>query len=295
MNIQFSVIIPTYNRPHELDRCLKSFTKLDYPAWELIVVNDGGGQSFATLDDRLLAKLPIKLIEQSNRGPAAARNAGAVIAQGQYLAFTDDDCEVTSTWLTDFANHLNETKLSAIGGQVQNPYPNNIAAETWQQYMMFLCNYFKDANGNHLLLPSNNIIYSKKVFDAIGGFDTSFPIAAAEDLDLGFRLVAAGHQQQLVSGAMILHHHQNTRVGYLKQQFRYGRGGYHFQKKRYDVSVLRYYRGQFYIKLVKRLWHIHASWQMWILILLTFIFHAMGKYYEKWRCADSVLGLKKRG
>ena len=96
---RFSIIIPTKDRPEALFHCLESFTRLDYPDWELIVVNDGGAESFANLPERLLEILPITLVDQEASGPAAARNYGASLASGDYLAFTDDDCRVEPDWL----------------------------------------------------------------------------------------------------------------------------------------------------------------------------------------------------
>jgi glycosyltransferase involved in cell wall biosynthesis len=102
--MQFSVVIPTRNRPQALAACLASFARLDYPAgaWEIIVVNDGGDGSLLTaVPSHLHHLLPLKLIDAPHAGPAAARNRGAAAATFDHLAFTDDDCCVPQTGCTN--------------------------------------------------------------------------------------------------------------------------------------------------------------------------------------------------
>ena len=81
--MEFSVVIPTRNRPAALAACLQSFCQLDYPAgdWELIVVNDGGNDSFTAVSPQLRQALPLKLLDATPAGPAAARNRGAACSK----------------------------------------------------------------------------------------------------------------------------------------------------------------------------------------------------------------------
>lgn len=226
----FSVIIPTYNRPQALRACLQSFTKLDYAAgaWELIVVNDGGHESLTAVDEPLMAQLPIQLLTAPHAGPAAARNFGAQRANGQLLAFTDDDCQVTPNWLQAFAAGFADGRWQALGGHSQTPFLQNQAEQAWQYLTNFLNEFMRDDDGNALLLLSNNVAYRRQLFAELGGFNQSFPLAAAEDMELSYRLLAAGGRQRLLPTAVVWHYHHLTAWGYLKQQFRYGRGGYYF-------------------------------------------------------------------
>jgi len=230
--IRFSVIIPTFNRPNRLTACLGSFLDLDYQEndWELIVVNDGGKRSFSALTDNLTNRLPLTLVEVEHSGPARARNAGANIAQGKFLVFTDDDCRVDPNWLKAYEKCFTDSPAAALEGKTLNPYPGNIPAETWSLYMDFLQKeIMRDQYGHLLLLISNNLAYHRDVFLKIGGFNESFPFAAAEDSELGSRLVGLGYQTATCPEALIWHDHKNTAVGYLRQQFRYGRGNFYFQ------------------------------------------------------------------
>jgi glycosyltransferase involved in cell wall biosynthesis len=230
--MKFSVIIPTRNRPAALADCLHSFTNLNYPAgaWELIVVNDGGDRSFTAVSAQLQATLPLQLVTIKGAGPAAARNAGAGRASGDYLAFTDDDCRVTPDWLQQFAHGFAQTGLAALGGQSLNPQPGQSGMAASQFLIDFLYEYMQDQAGNALLLVSNNVAYRREVFVAAGGFNESFPLAAAEDMELSRRLVQQGCRQAYYPAAKVWHYHQLTAWGHVRQQFRYGRGAYFFHQ-----------------------------------------------------------------
>ena len=173
----FSVIIPTRNRPDALAACLHSFGQLDYPAgqWELIVVNDGGAESFTAVSPQLRHALPLKLIDAPQAGPAAARNRGAAEAQFLYLAFTDDDCRVTPNWLQAFDAGFNQTGCDALGGSWRNPQPQNNAMRAAQFLIEFMYGYLQDANQNQLMLVSNNVAYRRASFTAVSGFNETFP------------------------------------------------------------------------------------------------------------------------
>ncbi len=226
--MQFSIIIPTRNRPQLLARCLESLTRLEYAAerWEVIVVNDGGLDWRAAASPPLLASLPIQTHAIPHAGPAAARNAGAALARGRYLAFTDDDCAVSPDWLTQLAAGFGQTGAQAVGGQTQNPYPDSGAAAAAQLLVDFLYTHLQTAAGCPLLLVANNAVYETAVFRQIGGYDPAFRLAAAEDWEIGYRLLTAGWRQAYFAAAQVTHYHRQTWGGHFRQQFRYGRGGH---------------------------------------------------------------------
>ena len=98
--VRFSVIVPTYDRPGHIAACLASLRRLERPggAIEIVIVNDGGSAlPTGTSDDS--EGCVVRVIEQANAGPAMARNTGAMIARGELLAFTDDDCRPEPGWL----------------------------------------------------------------------------------------------------------------------------------------------------------------------------------------------------
>lgn len=115
---RFSIVIPTYNRPEQLAVCLQACARLDYPrdCFEVIVVDDGGVEPLDGIVARFHGTLTLKLLQQENTGPAAARNRGASEASGEFLAFTDDDCSPASDWLKALGRHCVASPDCVVGG-----------------------------------------------------------------------------------------------------------------------------------------------------------------------------------
>lgn len=282
---QFSVIIPTWNRPDELVRCLRSFESLKYPSrdWELIVVNDGGDRSFSAITSDIKKSLPVRFVDIEHRGVSAARNFGAKLARGDYLAFTDDDCRVEQDWLLMFENGFEDGKWDALGGQSLNPFSNSIPARAYQYIVDFLYDYWIDETKNALLLVSNNVAYRRSVLEALGGFDENFTVAS-EDRELSFRLVAKGYRQRYYPDAKVWHHRNLTWWKYIRLQFRYGRGGYYFHEARKrietDKCIEPHLRKHYYVELAQSLWHAKVPFLMWLLLTNSHIAHEVGKVYQ---------------
>ena len=114
----FSVIVPTWNRPVELATCLRALVSLDYPAdrYEVVVVDDGSDPPVEPPRDLARPGLRVRVLAQPNRGPSAARNEGARAAEGEMLAFTDDDCAPDPGWLRSLAAAAATAPRSLLGG-----------------------------------------------------------------------------------------------------------------------------------------------------------------------------------
>src|SRR4051812_22944479 len=130
----FSIIIPTYARREQLVGCLQSIVALDYPPdrFEVIVVDDGSPHSLEDSVRPFTVAMDLKLLRQSNAGPAAARNRGAASARGDFLVFTDDDCLPEQSWLNAYANQFSVTPLKLIGGRTLNAVPHNLCSSASQ-------------------------------------------------------------------------------------------------------------------------------------------------------------------
>ena len=122
------------------------------------MVNDGGSTSFSAVTPELREALPLTLHDAEHRGPGAARNRGAELARGEYLALTDDDCEVEPGWLAAFEQGFAGGPWDSLGGGVINLHRTSIPAHAWQAYLDFLAEFMWDGR-NAALLPSNNVAY----------------------------------------------------------------------------------------------------------------------------------------
>ena len=224
----FSIIIPTYARPDRLAQCLGSLVGLDYlPGdFEVIVVDDGSpnrsavGSAVEPYQDRLR----LKFIRQSNAGPAAARNKGAMEASGRYLAFVDDDCRPDRSWLTVMERRLAGSVKTVIGGRTINGLRENLFSSASQMLVTYQYEYYNSDPERARFLASNNLALPKEVFDRIGGFDTGFSLAGGEDREFCARLIATGHDLIYLPEALVHHFHQLSLSGFWRQNYNYGRG-----------------------------------------------------------------------
>ena len=182
MDLRFSVVIATHGRPEVLLRSIESFRAQSFPPenFEIIVVDDGSPEPVAPLLDRLQGHLCLRVIRQSNQGPAAARNQGLKEARGAYIAFTDDDCCPDPQWLTELSSAFSRHPSAAVGGLTVNSLGKNRYASASQMLIDFLYGYYAGRSAGHAFFTSNNLAFPAGALRGLGGFDTRFRLAAGE-------------------------------------------------------------------------------------------------------------------
>ena len=229
-----SIVIPTYNRPDKLAECLESLTKLEYPrdSYEVIVVDDGSKISLESVVENFENQIEITLLKQTNAGPATARNTGAKQAKGEFLAFTDDDCKPAPDWLNKIAACFAKKPDCLIGGKTINILSENPFSTASQELINYLYSYYNRDPEQATFFASNNIAISKERFQIIGGFDTTYPRAAAEAREFCDRWLQYGNQMIYVPEVNVYHAHKLTLSSYWKQHFFYGRGAFCFHQVR---------------------------------------------------------------
>lgn len=216
---KISVIICTYKGSATLVECLNSVTTLDYPDYEVILVNDGKDLRVADLADHYDS---VRQVSTEHVGLSAARNLGATAAKGEILVYTDDDCIAEADWLRWIAAQFQgENPPGCVGGPNIPPAPENrrqarIAAAPGGPAHVLL----SDRRAEHL--PGCNLAVRKAVYDEVGGFDPVFR-AAGDDVDFCWRVLDAGHDLAFHPAAFVWHHRRFSLAAYLRQQFGYGR------------------------------------------------------------------------
>ena len=231
---RFSLVIPTYQRPENLRLCLAGIAALsaEKETFEVIVVDDGSERDPAKLVDEFRSELSVTVLyQESNQGPAAARNRGAAEARGEYLAFIDDDCVPCRNWLCTLDGHLGQDGNRAIGGNSLNALGDNLWSEAQQMLLDYLNQYFNVDPARARFCPSNNLVVPREHFLQIGGFDTSFPFAAGEDRDFSNRWVQSGARMCFVTDAPVKHHHAMSFKDFLRLHQRYGRGARRYHER----------------------------------------------------------------
>jgi GT2 family glycosyltransferase len=211
-----SVVVCTYNGGRTLDQCLRSLRELDYPDFEVIVVDDG-----STDDTREILRpySEVKAIHQPNRGLSAARNVGLHAATGEVIAYTDSDCFADTDWLTHLVDQLERTGAAAVGG------PNLTPEDGW----LAACVGAAPGQPTHVLesdqvaehVPGCNMAFRRDALLAINGFDPLYR-KAGDDVDVCWRLQQSGWWITFAPGAFVWHHRRQTPRAYLKQQMGYG-------------------------------------------------------------------------
>ena len=212
-----SVIVCSYNGAKTLERCLESLKEVDYPDYEVILVDDGSKDN----TQEIAARHPwIVNIKQVNKGLSVARNVGGYAATGEILAYTDSDCMADPDWLYYLVHTLTSGDYAGVGGPNISP-----PAEDWIQ----ACVSAAPGGPSHVLLtdvvaehiPGCNMAFHKWAFEKIGGFDPEYR-KAGDDVDFCWRLQQEGQVIAFSPAAIVWHYRRFTLQAFRKQQEGYG-------------------------------------------------------------------------
>jgi glycosyltransferase involved in cell wall biosynthesis len=230
-----SLIIPTYQRPTAI-RCLLDALALQTLAakglFQVIVVDDGSPQPLTLDTSRWAGKFHLTLVRQGNRGPSIARNHGVDFADGEIIAFTDDDCLPQPRWLESIAREVKRHPESLVGTLTYNGLNHDLMAATSQFILELVYNHFNSNPEDAYFLASNNMACHRGPYLKLRGFGTSFIKPGAEDRDFCDRWRMTGRRIRLLPEPLLEHRHPQTITEFLGLHFRYGMGAYRYQAKR---------------------------------------------------------------
>lgn len=256
MDIKISVVIPTFNRPKLLTKCLDALVAQSIPQsdFEVIVVSDGPDKE--TLIELMpwFKKKKLNLFYDhpaEKKGPAAARNLGWLKARAPLVAFTDDDCLPDKNWLSAFLNpYSDQPGLIAYTGQTRVPLPKNPTD--------FELN---TANLQNAEFITANCACSKAALISTGGFDERFKLAYREDSDLQFKLLSQLIPIRHVHEALVVHPVRRAPWGIsIKEQ----------KKGCYDALLFRKFPALYKNKIQARpLWNYYVINLLWILLFVS--------------------------
>ena len=220
-----SVVVCTHNGARTIRDCCEALRRLDYPDYEVIVVNDGSSDATAAV----VEEYDFRLIRTRNRGLANARNTGLLVASGEIVAYIDDDAYPDPQWLKYLAATFMSTTYAAVGGPNiaplgDGPIADCVARAPGGPVHVLL----SDREAEHI--PGCNMAFRRSALAAIGGFDPQFH-AAGDDVDVCWRLQERGWTIGFHPGAMVWHHRRNSVRAYWKQQIGYGRAEAMLERK----------------------------------------------------------------
>ena len=213
-----SVVICAYNAERTMRPCLESLRKLDYPQYEVIIVDDGSRDRTADIS---MDFAEFRLIRQPNKGLSVARNVGLHAARGDIVAYTDSDCVVDPHWLTLMVRTLTEKNFDGCGGPNYAPHEDGWIEACCAASPGAPCHVLTaDDVAEHL--AGCNMVFTKSALLKVGGFDPQFT-SAGDDVDVCWRILDSGMRLGYCPAAFVWHFRRNTIKAYYGQQRGYGR------------------------------------------------------------------------
>jgi mycofactocin system glycosyltransferase len=217
-----SIIIPTRDRAKDLVECLESLYSQDYPSdlIEIIVIDDGSLDETQKFASGFSCKL---LTNRESRGQSYCRNLGARQANGEILAFLDDDCVASPTWLKDLVPCFQWKEVGIIGGYVDG-YSNSSLLDRYEKEfsLLNLGKYILRGGRDRsaFFVPTCNMLIRKEAFVATEGIRETMHLG--EDVDFCWRMRDAGWLALYVPSGIVMHKHRNTLRAMLRRRADYG-------------------------------------------------------------------------
>jgi len=224
LNIEFSIIIPVYNRPEELEELLQSIlNQKESNNVEVIIIEDGSNKKSNLLVDRYIDQLDIKYCFKRNSGPGDSRNYGMKRALGNYFIILDSDCLLPENYLSVLSKSLSDNYVDAFGG----PDSAHPSFSDKQKAINYSMTSFLSTGGlrgaaheaKNFQLRSFNMGLSKEAFLLTGGFSKQ---RIGEDIDLNYRLKDKNLSTRYIADAFVYHKRRTSWAGFFKQIRNFG-------------------------------------------------------------------------
>lgn len=278
-----SVIVPVYDDPDRLCRCLRALEAQTYPRsrYEIIVVDNGSSGG----PPRLAAEFPrVRLLQEGTPGSYAARNRGLAIATGDVIAFTDADCVPDSTWLEKGVGHLQQVdNCGLVGGRIRFQFHAPARPTLYELYdSIFDFDQERFIERGRFACTANLLTYAA-VFRRVGPFDGL--MKSVGDRDWGNRVAAGGYALIFAPDALVSHPARATLRELCQKRLRVA-GGHHDRARKKALAHLRFLNAlrQQFIRNPAwgafRIWHQaqhhHLGTKLKILGIHTLLCYAQG-------------------
>ncbi len=219
----FSIVIPVYNRPHEIDELINSLMKQTYKNFEIIVVEDGSRISCHNIVKQYEDFPELHYFYKENTGPGDTRNYGARKAHGDYIIFFDSDCIIPASYFEELNKQLQSYPVDAFGG----PDMSHPSFTPIQKAISYSMTAFLTTGGirgakskiTTFYPRSFNMGVKPSVFKTIGGFSQ---MRFGEDLDFSMRLVKYGYSTKLFNSVAVFHKRRTDFKKFFKQVYNSG-------------------------------------------------------------------------
>jgi glycosyltransferase involved in cell wall biosynthesis len=232
MKMRFSIIIPVYNRPQEVDELLESLCEQTFKDFEVVVVEDGSSEKCDAICEKYADRLALSYHFKPNSGPGPSRNYGAERSQGEYLIILDSDVIVPENYLEIIEEELDREPCDAFGG----PDRAHESFTPIQKAINYAMTSFFTTGGirggkkklDKFYPRSFNLGIKKSIYEALGGFA---PMRYGEDIDLSTRIFKGGYSCRLFPEAFVYHKRRVKFSSFFRQVKRSGEARVDLKKK----------------------------------------------------------------
>jgi mycofactocin system glycosyltransferase len=219
-----SIVIPTYNRAKELERCLYSLFALDYPSHclEIIVVDDASTDETAGMLQRKVQvaethDLEMRVVRHAKRqGVGIGRNSGVETAKYDLIANIDSDCVASPAWLKELVPTFQNMRIVAVGGMIQ-AYDRNTLLGRYEDVCssMYMGGRPQQLSlkGSLTYVPAANLVIRRTIWQQLGGFA---PMSQGEDVDFCRRLLKSGASMNYIPQGVVYHDYRTTWGSFLR-------------------------------------------------------------------------------
>lgn len=230
-NCEYSIIVPVYNRPDEVDELLESLTEQTVKDFEVIIVEDGSERDCHAVVGKYAGKLNVKYFTKKNSGPGLSRNYGAERASGRWLIVLDSDVVVPPGYLRAVGDELRREPADAFGGP-DRAHPSFTDTQKAISYSMTSFFTTGGIRGGKKKLDkfyprSFNMGIRRDVYLRLGGFSR---MRFGEDIDFSLRIVEAGCRCRLFPGAWVWHKRRTDLRKFFRQVYNSGIARINLQK-----------------------------------------------------------------
>ena len=216
--MRYSVIIPVYNRPDEVDELLQSLTAQHFKDFEVVVVEDGSSVPCEKIVNQYQGKLDIHYYNKPNSGPGQTRNYGAERSNGEYLIILDSDCILPEGYLDAVEKELQTAPADAFGGpdRAHSSFTDIQKAINYSMTSFFTTGGIRGGKKkmDKFYPRSFNMGVRREVYQALGGFSN---MRFGEDIDFSIRIFKGGYQCRLFPDAWVYHKRRTDFKKFFKQ------------------------------------------------------------------------------
>lgn len=230
--MKFSLIIPVYNRPDEVDELLESLTHQENKDFEVVVVEDGSAVPCRSVVEKYQDRLEVHYFSKPNSGPGQTRNYGAERSRGEYLIVLDSDCVLPPGYLNAIEAELQREPADAFGGP-DRTHPSFTDVQKAINYAMTSFLTTGGIRGGKKKMDkfyprSFNMGIRAEVYRALGGFSK---MRFGEDIDFSIRIFKGGYRCRLFPEAWVWHKRRTDLKKFFRQVYNFGIARINLYKK----------------------------------------------------------------